>query len=103
MGNLHDCRVTRWSWDLVSRTGEILIEDMYANFAGLPEYAGPQAGRLRFRGLQHCIVDAVASSDLLNIDECVIEPSSEQLMIRIVFWPSGQLRLICAEADWVEL
>lgn len=49
LGDLHDCRIVRLSWDLASRTAEIMIEDIYANFAGLPEYRDPKAALLRFQ------------------------------------------------------
>ncbi|URQ79318.1 hypothetical protein NAL33_20985 [Xanthomonas oryzae pv. oryzae] len=63
-GDLHDCRITNVTWSLKLNRLEVSVADLNANFLGLPEYAGPQPGRLIFDGIRLIRVDVAPASDI---------------------------------------
>ncbi|WP_143690766.1 hypothetical protein, partial [Xanthomonas oryzae] len=66
-GDLHDCRITNVTWSLKLNRLEVSVADLNANFLGLPEYAGPQPGRLIFDGANSTLIRN-AFEDLLGED-----------------------------------
>ena len=50
-GGLHDAEITQLHWDITKRAVSILVDDLNANFSGLPEYQGRCSGRLIFESV----------------------------------------------------
>ena len=90
-GDLHDCKINSVEWNLNLSRLEISISDLNANFLGLPEYSGPQPGRLIFDGIQFALVDTAPSGDSLRIDEVSIRTENELQVVEFLFYPSGKL------------
>jgi hypothetical protein len=97
LGNLHDARITEFQWDPGKREVTIVIDDLYANFAGLPEYVRLQPARLIMSGV--CRVQMDVASDIFPLrimDFEVEEPGSgAQRNITVTFDPSGRVRIEC--------
>src|SRR5690242_17546728 len=60
LGSFHDVWVDRFSVDASAETIEVVMHDMYANFAGLteyPEYQAPKPAILVFAGVSSLQMD----------------------------------------------
>ncbi|WP_143699910.1 hypothetical protein [Xanthomonas oryzae] len=88
-GDLHDCRITNVTWSLKINRLEVSVADLNANFLGLPEYAGPQPGRLIFDGIRLIRVDAAPASDRIYETSLSVEKDSQT--IEVLFSPAGKL------------
>lgn len=90
-GDLHDCRIRRIAWNAQLGHFEILIFDLNANFIGLPEYRGPQPGRLTFEGVRSVHIDVSMSDSGLRIYEALSRIDADLLVVEFRFSPGGKL------------
>ncbi len=90
-GDLHDCKISNVAWSLKSNRIEISILDLNANFLGLPEYSGPQPGRIIFDGIRSVRVDAAPLGDCLRIYEASFNIDGGFQVVELLFSPSGKL------------
>ncbi|GEM_PF-2305142 len=87
-GDLHDCRISDVLWSLKSNRLLVSIIDLNANFAGLPEYSGPQPGCLVFDGVQSVRVDVAPESD--RIYEASFRVDEGVQAVELTFSPAGK-------------
>lgn len=97
LGNLHDARITEFQWNPGKREVMITIDDLYANFLGLPEYVRLQPARLIMSGVCRVQMDVASDRFPLRImDFEVAEPGAgAQRHITVTFDPSGNVRIEC--------
>lgn len=97
LGNLHDAKVTQFHWNPAQREVEIAVTDLYANFAGLPEYPGLQPVRLIASGVCGIQIDVTTNEFPARIMDVEVEQpgSDSQLEIAVKFDPSGSMKIYC--------
>ena len=102
LGNLHDARITEIHWEQRQKRLAISIDDMNANFSGLPEYKGCQPQTIILGQLEDFDFSVVGSEDNLNIDEFNVSSSksSSMISVEIKIWPHGTIKAKC---QWIML
>lgn len=91
LGGLHDSVVISIDWQIESNTLEFTLDDLYANFHGLPEYPGRHGGAIKFQGVSQ--VDfSVNSSEKLRIFE-ILPAECHTNKIVAKFSPGGMLTI----------
>ena len=96
-GELHDSQILHIRWDVIDRTIEIALDDMHANFLGLPEYEGARPIVILFRAVE----DVSLNCDSRSGDrQCIYgieiqENHSPKTELTIFLWPSGRLQFSC--------
>jgi hypothetical protein len=98
LGNLHDAVVTQVTWNPVLREIAIVVDDLYANFVGLPEYPGLQRTSLNMAGVVRMQSDVTSDRFKPRILDLEIEQthSAAQLRVSINFDASGSLTIECS-------
>ena len=89
-GDLHDCNINNIAWNLKSNRLEVSILDLNANFIGLPEYSGPQPGRLIFDGIESVKTDVSPSGDNLQIYEASFSVRNGWQVVEFLLSPAGK-------------
>jgi hypothetical protein len=97
VGNLHDAEVSEFRWSPVKHEIVVMVDDLYANFAGLPEYEGLQPVQLIFSAVLRIQLDVTPDKFPLRIMDFEVEESTTSpcLAVTIQFYPSGTARLDC--------
>lgn len=97
LGNLHDAIVTQVTWSPVQREIAIVVDDLYANFVGLPEYPGPQGATLIMAGVSRMQSDVTSDRFRSRILDLEIEQthSGVQIRVSVKFDSSGSLSIEC--------
>ena len=97
LGNLHDAKVTEFRWNPAQREVEVAVTDLYANFAGLPEYPRLQPVRLIASGVCEIQIDVTTNEFPARIMDFEVEQrrSDSQLEIAVKFDPSGSMKIYC--------
>jgi len=97
LGNMHDARVIEFQWNPTQREMAIAVNDLYANFAGLPEYPGLQPVRLVVSGVCGIQIDVTTDKFPARIMDLEVEQprSDSQLEIAVKFDPSGSMKICC--------
>jgi hypothetical protein len=98
LGNLHDAIVTQVTWNPVQREIVIVVDDLYANFVGLPEYPGLQRAALIMAGVSRMQSDVTSDRFKPRILDLEIEQthSAVQNRVSVKFDPSGSLSIECS-------
>jgi len=96
LGHLHDCEVLTLEVNTATREVIIVVDDLYANFLGLPEYPGKQRAAFLFGGVDD--LDTGMSLDGLMariMDLDVEEHSGLRTHVVVRLQPSGQIGIKC--------
>src|SRR5437868_15355773 len=95
LGNLHDARIRLVEWNPVQQEIAFLIDALYSNFDGLPEYPGLQPVRLAVGGVRWLGADVIRDEALLLIMDFAVEEASPDSTIHVTvkFVPSGHTRI----------
>jgi hypothetical protein len=98
LGNLHDAIVTQVTWSPVQREIAIVVDDLYANFVGLPEYPGLQRATLIMTGVSRMQSDVTSDRFRPRILDLEIEQthSAVQIRVSVKFDSSGSLSIECS-------
>jgi hypothetical protein len=83
-GGLHDTRIERFLLDAVRATLVFDVDDLDANFEGLPGYAGPCPARLVFSGVSNFRMDVRDIARVLWILELAAEFTGDHLRATLV-------------------
>lgn len=89
-GDLHDCKISNIAWSLKSDRLEVSILDLNENFIGLPDYSGPQIGRLIFDGIRSVQANVSLSEDNLRIYEVSFSVREDLQVMEFLFSPAGK-------------
>lgn len=91
LGLLHDCTITSLDWQPVEKKFVFEIADFYWNFEGLPEYRGPQPGRIALEGVKRMDI-SIEHRDALRIYEFeIVEEAADTSTASVTFSPAGRL------------
>jgi hypothetical protein len=88
-GDLHDCVVNSIFFASSAARVEVSIEDLHANFGGLSEYPGSQAGRLMFEHVEAVEMDVALPG--ARIFEVVHTHNARGHRVEFRFSPAGKL------------
>jgi hypothetical protein len=98
LGGLHDAHLVAVNWQIDSQIIEFVVDDLYANFGGLPEYPGRQKGVIRLEGIT-CIEFDIEASEKLKVFEML--PSDDRAdEILAKFSPGGRVRIRYTSATY---
>jgi hypothetical protein len=105
LGSLHDCIMEQLFWDSAAREITINVDDLNANFDGLPEYQGKKAASIQFKGVQNIQWNCdAAKGDLQRIYKLKMYKidKSENYGLMLHISPSGQLSFDCQSVRILE-
>lgn len=98
LGGLHDAQLVAMNWHVDSQAVEFVVDDLYANFSGLPEYPGRQKGAIRLEGVSHVEFDIEAWEKLKVFELLPSEDHANEVVAK--FSPSGCVRIRYASATY---
>jgi hypothetical protein len=97
LGNLHDSKLVVIELDLAKRAVVFVVDDLYANFRGLPEYVGSQPVRLTLNDVD--VIDLGITFDRLPMRVMDFEVKTVSYGPRIQavmkIQPSGSISASC--------
>jgi hypothetical protein len=96
LGGLHDATVVAIDWQLESRTLEFVLDDLYANFSGLPEYPGRHKAVIRLEGVSRIDFNVEVTERLRVFEILPAEDRSDEVVAK--FSPGGSIRIRFASA-----
>jgi hypothetical protein len=97
LGNLHDSRIKEIVWSPGQNEVTIALDDLYANFVGLPEYPGKQPSRLVMSNIARIKMDVVTDKFPPRVLDFEIEEVGSNLPLHVMlkFDPSGVIEIEC--------
>lgn len=99
-GQLHDCAISiKWVRGLSDRL-VIHIDDIDANFRGLPEYRGKRSGELTFLDARE--IEGSFAEGERKVYEAIVEGDGERGRVTLRFWPHGALVASFLNATLIE-
>ncbi|CAA9350896.1 MAG: hypothetical protein AVDCRST_MAG68-3642 [uncultured Gemmatimonadetes bacterium] len=96
MGGLHDAEVAGVAWRPSEGSLEIRLDDVYANFRGLPEYPGLESGSIVFSGVG-ALEMSLEHAERLRIYEIT---AGDDGAASVAFSPAGRVSLRFGEASY---
>jgi hypothetical protein len=93
---LHDATLVAMNWQLETRTLEFVLDDLYANFGGLPEYPGRHRGIIKLEGISRIEFDVEATERLKIFEMLPAEDRPDEVLVKLS--PSGYVRIRFASA-----
>lgn len=104
LGGLHDARAIAIEWSADDRRVRIVVDDIYANNRGLPEYPGPMQATVIFSDTSRLNVEAELALDGLSIYEWTISRKDPDSFSSVItFSPGGKVALECREIDIIRI
>lgn len=100
LGGIHDSVLTRLCWMPEIACLELEIDDLHANFYGLPEYKGPTKARFVFMEVRRIDIQANLREQGITIYDCVLETDG---ISKILFSPGGQITIECGKIKLEEI
>ena len=93
LGGLHDADITQMSWNPTARLFKIDIDDLNANFDGLPGYQGKKPATLAFAEIENLSVNCDAAlEDTQRIYKLEVEErASGRFAMSLRISPSGRV------------
>ena len=101
-GDLHDCVVDLLQWQTSSKSIEVRLLDVNANFLGLPEYEGVTPCVIRFKGVADISFSISELSERLRVHEAEVSLAEVPSTLKMLFSPSGGISFSFAEVEFVE-
>lgn len=103
LGGLHDATLLKLLWRADEKCVEIEIDDLHANFNGLPEYQGPTKATFVFSQVTRLTVDAnLTESGLMLYDWTFEKSGTPDYACEISFSPSGRVSIACGRIECVK-
>jgi hypothetical protein len=102
-GDLHDCVVDLFQWQPSSKSIEVRLLDVNANFHGLPEYEGLTPCILRFKGVEDVSFDISSLSEKLRLYEVEVSLAQASSALKMFFSPAGSMAFSFAGVEFLEL
>lgn len=100
LGGLHDAKVLAIHWGNALASLSLDLDDINANFQGLPEYQGRSPATVRFNGVTGLRLSIDAPSDgPLRIYEIECTNSGGILSLAVLLAPGGKLTFGCQSID----
>jgi hypothetical protein len=101
LGGLHDARLTAMNWNIDSSSIDLIINNIYANFDGFPEYPGRRDGSIKLEEVSYVEsyvekIEVEKAENLKIFDFLVMSDSEIEILIK--FTPNGHLCIRCATA-----
>lgn len=97
LGGLHDADIARIEWEAVARSLSVEVDDLNANFYGLPEYQGKQPAKVIFSEVQDLSINCDGlEGDVQRIYRLQVEEKKDaprQFGLEILIAPSGRIEL----------
>jgi hypothetical protein len=101
LGHLHDCTVRLLEWNPDEERMGFEIEDLYFNFAGLPEYPGPMPGRIVLEGIQRVDIEIRGFADPLRVFEfSSVKDGPDMSVATVTSSPSGKVAVTYRHATF---
>ena len=91
LGGLHDATLVAIDWQLESRTLEFVLDDLYANFGGLPEYPGRHKAVIKLEGVSRIDFNVEATERLRVFEILPAEDRADEVVAK--FSPGGSIRV----------
>jgi hypothetical protein len=106
LGDLHDVKVCRIEWNVCEQAIVLEVEDLNANFIGLPDYQGKKQALIKFNAVENLRLDCDAEkADVQRIYELEVIESNivnkREIALRIA--PSGFLNFFCYSIEISEI
>ncbi len=88
---LHDAGILQVNWDAIHDEVNLVIDDLWSNYVGLPEYKGPLLGTIKLLGVRCVSIDFTKTLrlDIINVD--VEETSYDTLRCIITLNGNGRI------------
>jgi hypothetical protein len=103
LGGLHDAALQKLTWHAAESCLEIEIDDLHANFSGLPEYQGPTKATFVFSEVTRLHLEAdLTISGLALYDWTFGERRTAQFALEISFSPAGKVTIECGRIECVK-
>lgn len=100
LGDLHDAKILLFEWNPIRGEIAFAIDDLYANFEGLPEYEGAQSVRLVLNGVSDFEVNAISDRFPMRIMGFEVEEDPAESKLRVlVNMATGFIRVGCGSID----
>jgi hypothetical protein len=99
LGGLHDAEVVSLVWMPAQAEIRMSVEDINANFDGLPEYGGPTPAAFVFSGVTDVEWAVDRPDPRLKIYDWDIVPIAGGYRSEVRISPSGKLVIQCADIE----
>ena len=96
LGGLRDATLVAIDWQIESRTLEFVIDDLYANFGGLPEYPGRHKAVIKLEGISRVDFNVDATERLRVFKILPAQDRVDEVIAK--FSPGGSIRIRFASA-----
>ena len=102
LGDLHDARIESIAWETAARTITLCVNDLNANFLGLPEYGGQRKVAIIFNDVEDLLLNCDAmAGDTQRI--YALEGSKKHNSMKsewlMQISPRGRLGFVCGSAQ----
>jgi hypothetical protein len=95
LGGLHDAVLSRFLWQSQDNRLELEIDDLHANFRGLPGYEGPTRATLVFTRVTHLDIHMnFCTEGLMIYDWKSDRVGPENCTSEILFSPGGRITIV---------
>ena len=103
LGGLHDAKIVNITWNVFRRSATLEVDDLNANFYGLPEYSGKKHALIIFGEVEDMQLNCDAKqADKQRVYELEMlkDEGSKKYKLTMRISPSGQLNFMC---EFVEI
>jgi hypothetical protein len=104
LGGLHDAEITKLLWQPESRSLEIKIDDLYANFEGCADYKGPQSAGFVFSQVSKFDVLALSFDEfgVMIYEWTVTTTEKSTYLSEIGFCTGGRVLVECGTLECIK-
>lgn len=104
LGNLHDAKIRLFEWNPDQWKVSFVLDDLYSNFVGLPEYPGVQPIKLILGNVSKLEIEAVADMFPMRVMDFEIkgEVSDSKIHILVSVVPTGLMLIVCESIEWLK-
>jgi hypothetical protein len=89
LGGLHDAKLFAIAWHEYEHVLDISVDDVYANFRGLPEYPGLRKGLISLKGVTDLRIDLPISEPVRFFDAKMSDSTASD--VQFAFSPAGTI------------
>lgn len=104
LGNLHDATIQFIEWNPVQWKISFVLDDLYSNFKGLPEYPGAQPATLILSSVSKLEIQVEADKFPMRVMDFEVEGEHSESTIRILVnvGPVGFIRAECNSIEFLK-
>lgn len=101
LGNLHDAKIQLIEWDPVQSKISFVLDDLYSNFVGLPEYPGTQSVRLILSNVSKLEIDVTPDKFPMRVIDFEVEEemSDSRMRVLVNVGPTGLMQITCGSIE----